>query len=131
MQIDWLDIFNKVLEVAVFPILTAVAMYVVTLIKTKKQEILENVKNETAKKYLELLDSTVTDCVKATNQTYVETLKAQGIFDAEAQRQAFQITYEKVMAILSDDAVNYLTAAVKDLEAYITNKIEAQVANTN
>ncbi len=127
MQLDWLDILYKVFEVAIIPILAAATMYLVTLIKAKKQELLEKTKNETTKKYIEMLDKTITDCVIATNQTYVEALKKQGSFDVEAQKKAFQLTYDAVMAILTDDANEYLTEAIKDLNAYITTKIESQV----
>lgn len=127
MQLDWLDILYKVFEVAIIPILGATALYLVTLIHAKKQELLDNAKNETTKKYIEMLDKTITDCVLATNQTYVDALKRAGSFDAEAQKQAFQLTYDAVMAILTDDAQAYLSEAIKDLNAYITTKIESQV----
>ena len=127
MQLDWLEILYKVFEVAIIPILGATAMYLVTLIKAKKQELLEKTKNETTKKYIEMLDKTITECVLATNQTYVEALKKQGSFDEEAQKQAFQLTYDAIMKILSDEAQVYLAEAIKDLNAYITNKIESQV----
>lgn len=127
MQLDWLDILYKVFEVAIIPILGAAAVYLVTLINAKKQEILKKAKDETTKKYIEMLDKTIVDCVLATNQTYVEALKKAGSFDIEAQKQAFQLTYEAVMAILTEDAQEYLNEAIKDLKAYITNKIEAQV----
>ena len=74
-----------------------------------------------------MLDKTITDCVLATNQTYVDALKKQGSFDIDAQKKAFEITYNAVMSIISDDVEMYLAEAVKDLNAYITNKIEAQV----
>lgn len=128
MQLNWLDLLYKVFEVAIIPILAATAMYLVTLIKAKKQELLEKAKNETTKKYIEMLDKTITDCVLATNQTYVKALKKQGAFDAEAQKKAFQITYDAIMKILSDEAQVYLAEAIKDLNAYITNRIESQVA---
>lgn len=127
MQLDWLDILYKVFEVAIIPILGAATLYLVTLIHAKKQELLEKAKNETTKKYIELLDKTITDCVVATNQTYVDALKKAGSFDAEAQKQAFQLTYDAVMAILTDDAQVYLNEAIKDLNSYISNRIEAQV----
>ena len=127
MQLDWLDILYKVFEVAIIPVLGAAAVYLVTLIEAKKKELLEKAKNETTKKYIELLDKTITDCVIATNQTYVDALKKAGSFDAEAQKQAFKLTYEAVMAILTDDAQVYLNEAIKDLNAYITNKIESGV----
>lgn len=128
MQLDWLDILEKLFEVALFPIIGAAAMYLVAFIKVQKEELLAKAKNETVKKYIEMLDKTIVECVMATNQTYVETLKKQGSFDAEAQKKAFQLTFNSVMAVLTDDAQEYLNEAVKDLTVYITNKIEAQVA---
>lgn len=127
MQVDWLEILAKVFEVAIFPILGAAALYLVSLIHAKKQELLDKAKNETTKKYIEMLDRTITECVLATNQTYVEALKAEGKFDLEAQKKAFQLTYDSILAILSEDANEYLSEAVKDLNLYITTKIEAQI----
>ena len=127
MQLDWLDLLYKVFEVAIIPILGAATLYLVTLIHAKKQELVEKAKNETTKKYLEMLDKTITDCVIATNQTYVDALKKAGSFDAEAQKQAFQLTYNAIMAILTEDAQEYLGEAIKDLNSYITTRIESQV----
>lgn len=128
MQLNWLDILDRLFEIAIFPLIGAAAMYLVAFIKAQKDELLAKTKSETAKKYIEMLDKTIVECVIATNQTYVDALKKQGAFDAEAQKKAFQLTFEAVMAILTDDAQDYLTEAVKDLNIYITNKIESQVA---
>lgn len=124
---DWLDILYKVFEVAIIPLLGAATLYLITLIDAKKKEIKDKAKSETAKKYIEMLDDTIINCVVATNQTYVDALKKAGSFDAEAQKQAFKLTYEAVMAILTDEAQMYLNEAIKDLNAYITNKIESGV----
>lgn len=40
---------------------------------------------------------------------------------------AFQRTYDAVVAIITDEAQECLKEAVKDLETYITNKIEAKI----
>lgn len=74
-----------------------------------------------------MLKSTITTCVISTNQTYVDSLKAQGKFDLEAQQTAFTITYEAILELLSDEAKKYLTEAFGDLETYITKQIEAEV----
>jgi hypothetical protein len=74
-----------------------------------------------------MLNDTISDCVIATTQTYVEALKKQGAFDAEAQKAAFQMTYETVIKLLTDEATEYLNEAVGDLQLYITQKIEAEV----
>lgn len=124
---DWLDILYKVFEVAIIPLLGAATLYLITLIDAKKKEIKDKAKSETAKKYIEMLDDTIINCVVATNQTYVDALKKAGSFDAEAQKQAFKLTYDAVIAILTDEAQMYLNEAIKDLNAYITNKIESGV----
>jgi hypothetical protein len=124
---DWLEIVGTIFEIAIFPAISAAAIYFITWINAKKQELLKKTKNETETKYVEMLDQTIVDCVLATNQTYVEALKKQGAFNAEAQKKAFQLTYDAVFAVLTAEAQEYLVEAIKDLNTYITNKIEAQV----
>lgn len=84
--------------------------------------------NELYKKYMDMLEKTITKCVIATNQTYVEAIKKAGNFGMEQQKQAFQLTYDSVMAILTNDAKQYLQEAVGDLNTYITRQIEAAVS---
>ena len=130
MQFDWLNIVNTAFEIIIFPVLSAAAIYFITWINAKKQELLKKTKNETTAKYIEMLDKTITDCVIATSQTYVDTLKKEGTFDEAAQKKAFQQTFDAVMSVLTDEAQVYLNEAFKDLGAYITNKIEATVKAT-
>jgi hypothetical protein len=131
MQFDWLTIVGNIFEILIFPALGVATAYLIAWLKAKKKELLEKTKNETTQKYLNLLDNTITECVLATNQTYVNSLKQSGTFDMEAQKKAFQLTYDAVMSTLTDDAQMYLNEAVKDLTASITTKIEAQVLNIN
>ena len=124
---DWLEILGQVFELLVFPALIAASGYLVSWIHAKKEELKLKTKNETTNKYIDMLDRTISECVVATTQTYVDALKKEGRFDGEAQKIAFQKTFDAVMDILTDDAKEYLGEAVKDLNAYITNKIEANV----
>lgn len=124
---DWTEVLRVVFEVIVFPVLSAAGIYFITWINAKKKELQKKTENETAQKYLEMLNNTITECVLATNQTYVDALKKEGTFDEAAQKKAFQITYEAVVGVLTDEAQKYLGEAVNDITAYITTKIEAQV----
>ena len=130
MQIDWLSLLPQIFELLVFPALIAVAGYFVSWLKVKKEELKAKTKNDTANKYIDMLDKTISECVLSTTQTYVDALKKQGKFDADAQKVAFQKTFDAVMGILTDDAKEYLGEAVSDLNAYIGNKIEANVKNS-
>jgi hypothetical protein len=124
---NWLEMLYQILEVCVIPLLGILTVYAVKFIKVKSDEIKTKADNELADKYIDLLSTTISDCVIATNQTYVEALKKENAFTAEAQRKAFELTYDAVLEVLSDDAVIYLTSIYGDLSKYITAKIEAEV----
>ena len=124
---DWLNLLTQIFEVCIIPLLGILTTYIVKYIQVKSAEITEKTDNAIADKYTVMLADTISACVLATNQTYVEALKKQGSFDAEAQKTAFNMTLNAVMNILSDDAKKYLTEAFGDLNAYITSQIEASV----
>ena len=117
----------ELLEVCIIPLLGILTAFIVKFINAKMNQISESRDSELEKKYLQMLNSTITDCVIATTQTYVEALKKQGEFDAEAQKVAFTLTFESVSNLLTEEAKEYLSAAVGDLNLYITQKIEAEV----
>lgn len=124
---EYTVLISNIFQVCIIPLLGILTTFFIKWVNAKSAEIQTNIDDATLKKYMEMLTSTITDCVIATNQTYVESLKAQGKFDAAAQAQAFELTSKAVMEILSEEAKIYLTSAVGDLNAYITKKIEAEV----
>lgn len=124
---DWLNLLADIFEVCIIPLLGVLTAYAVKYIQVKSAEITEKTDNALADKYTVMLADTISACVLATNQTYVEALKKQGSFDAEAQKAAFNMTLNAVMEILSDDAKEYLSEAFGDLNSYITSQIEASV----
>ena len=124
---DWMMILSQLFEIVIFPLLAIGTVYLISLIKVKIQELKQAKDDALYNKYLTMLESTIIDCVISTTQTYVEALKKQGKFDADAQKIAFTKTYTNVMAILNKDAKKYLEEAIGDLETYVYNKIEAEV----
>ena len=124
---EWLTILYKIFEVCVIPLLGVLTVYIVKFIQKKTQELNSKNENELMNKYLTMLSNTIIDCVIATNQTYVESLKKQGKFDLEAQKVAFEMTHNAVINVLSNDAKTYLSNIYGDLNKYITNMIEAEV----
>lgn len=124
---NWMEMLQKIFEVCIIPLLGILTTYLIMFIKKKSKELEDTTDNELYKKYIELLQDTIVRCVIATNQTYVEALKNKNAFDKEAQAEAFRMTYESVMAILTDDAKEYLSNVIGDLQTYITRLIEAEV----
>ena len=122
-----MELIAQIFEVCIIPLLGVLTAFFVKWVNVKTTEIADTRKNETEKKYLNMLNNTISDCVIATTQTYVDALKKQGAFDAEAQKVAFTMTYEAVVKLLTDEATEYLNEAVGDLNLYITQKIESEV----
>lgn len=124
---DWSSLLYTIVEVCVIPLLGVLTVYLVKFIKDKSVEIQNKVDNDTADKYIGMVAETISACVVATNQTYVEALKKENAFTAEAQKEAFKQTYDAVMNILTDEAKLYLAELYGDVTSYITIKIEAEV----
>lgn len=74
-----------------------------------------------------MLSDTITNCVIATNQTYVDNLKDKNAFDENAQKEAFEKTYQTIIKTLNDEAYKYLEEVYGDLEGYIRTRIESEV----
>ena len=124
---EWMVLLQQIFELCIIPLLGVITMYIINYIKVKTAELKTTNSNEITNKYLDMLSATIIECVIATNQTYVNSLKGQNAFDEAAQKVAFQKTYDAVIAILSDDAKEYLTNIYGDLTVFITNMIEAEV----
>ena len=122
-----IDLIKQIFEVCIIPLFGVLTVYITSLIQKKTKEITKEADNEIANKYINLLSETITQCVIATNQTYVESLKKSGSFDEKAQKEAFRRTYESVMNILTVEAKQYLANIYGDLDKYITSKIESEV----
>jgi hypothetical protein len=124
---DWMNILEQVFNIVLFPLMGVATTALIVFITVKTKELKKKYDNDLFSKYADMLEQTIISCVIATNQTYVEALKKEGKFDAEAQKIAFDKTFSAVITILSDDAYDYLSEAIGDLEEYITNRIEAEV----
>lgn len=121
-----LVLLQQIFQVCVIPLLGVLTAFVVAWIKSKINNINAKTDNELLKSTLSTVETIVVNAVIATNQTYVDTLKGQNAFDAEAQKVAFQKTYDAVMASLTEDTKNGLMKLTTDLNLYITEMIEAK-----
>lgn len=134
MEPVYSELLKMVFEVCIIPLLGILTTYLVSFLKAKKEEVLTKAsanktqeEKELLAKYLDMVEKTVSDCVVATNQTYVDALKSEGRFDADAQKKALKKTLKSVTNILSEDAKDYLTNVFGDLNIYLTNLIESRV----
>ena len=124
---DYMEVLQQIFELCIVPLLGILTAYIVKLVQRKINEIEDNVHNKKVNKYLDMLNDTIAECVVATNQTYVWALKQENAFDKEAQKKALEMTKNKVMEILTNDAKECLNEAYGDLGQYVLTKIESTV----
>lgn len=61
----------------------------------------------------------VTKAIIATNQTYVNDLKKQGKFDADAMKEAMKKTIDYCKIMLADDVLDYIEVNYTDVDELI------------
>ena len=106
---------------AAVPVATAYfCMWLASLYERNKTRI----KNEKAQVILGQVADMIVAAVETTTSTYVKQLKADNIFDANAQKEAFNKTFEAVKKQLTEESTKIITEVYGDVELYLTNKIE-------
>lgn len=123
----WLEFIKDILEVCIVPIIGVIGGYIIAFVNKKREQMEAKVEDETLEKYIGLVSNLITDCVAATQQTYVQALKDKDMFDENAQKEALEMTFNAVKSLLSDKATECLLEAFTDLDSYIKYKIEAEI----
>lgn len=110
--------------VAAVPVITT---FVCKFLQSLYEEHKGKVKNQKAQVILGQVVDMIGSAVQTTTSTYVKQLKADKLFDEAAQKEAFQMTYDTVKSQLTDEATVIIEETYKDVEAFLTTKIEQMV----
>lgn len=117
------------LIIAIVPILATFLANVLRLQAKKLKEDNKGTKQEQLNKYIDLATETVIDVVTAIAQTTVDTLKKNGEFTKDKQKEVFERAKKEIINILSEDAKKALQEAYGDVNTWLETKIEAEVKN--
>lgn len=123
------EIINQIIQTLVIPLLGILVTAAVRAINIRKEQLLQETESAKKQKYISMLADIISECVTATNQTYVDELKQGDAFTKEAQKQALKKTFDNVFTILSEDAKVGLQEIYGDLNEYVLAKIESEIGN--
>jgi len=119
---------NEILINIISAVVTTVLLPLLTLAGTKLiQWIGTKTKNEKATALLSTATNIVLNSVRSVFQTYVESLKASGSFNKEAQLTALSKAKDIALSEFSDDVKEYITANFGDLETWLVTQIESSI----
>ena len=117
---NWAEIGTQVILGIIGVLITGLGTLITVLIN-------KYVKNDKLKNILASLNEVVQKAVSEVYQTYVEALKKDGMFDAEAQKEALNKALEIIKANASKDLMDWLNANYTDIDAYLKSQIEAVI----
>jgi len=80
-------------------------------------------------KYISLAENLVCQCVMETNQIYADKMKEKGVFDEQAQKEAFEMTKTAFLEELDVTTRDFLENALGDFEMWVETQIEASVVS--
>ena len=112
-------------------ILIPLLITIITIcICTMTSKIAKNAAESAPSKYSEIiyaLENIVNKAVITTNQTFVNELKKQGKFDKEAMEEAYNKTFNSIVASLSQSFFEYIDKETIDIDTLLKNMIETSV----
>lgn len=124
---DIKDGIQDILYLIITGILPLLIVYATTFLKVKIKEYEEQLNNDQLNKYIDTATDAISKAVISVNQTYVDTLKKQGKFDAESQAKAKQMAIDKAKELITEDSKEAINTLYNDFEAYLNDAIEALV----
>lgn len=117
---NWAEIGTQVILGIIGVLITGLGTLITVLIN-------KYVKNDKLKNILASLNEVIQKAVSEVYQTYVEALKKDGMFDAEAQKEALNKALEIIKTNASKDVMDWLKANYTDIDVYLKSQIEAMI----
>lgn len=124
---DWIALVNDVFYAILKVVVPILAYYLINFLRAKHVEVTNkvgaNAFYETREEILDLIISVV----NSTSQTYVDNLKKEGAFTADAQSEAFNITKRTILSLINNEAKELLATFYTDVDSWINIQIENAV----
>lgn len=121
------ELLMTLIQAVIIPAIPILVGYLVKLLKAKAEQTTVKINNELVRQYLQEAIDAVLQAVTYTAQTYVDSLKKQGRFDADAQKVAFATAKEVALALLTNEAKKMIADLYGDINVWLDTKIEQTV----
>ena len=115
-----LNILSVVVTAVILPLISFAGTKLISYLNSK-------IKDNNTKELLTTATTIVTNAVRSVFQTYVDSLKASGTFDAHAQTQALTKAKDIALSQMSNDVKNYIITNYGDINNWLTTQIEATI----
>lgn len=115
-----LNILSVVVTSIILPLITYAGARLIAFLNSK-------IKDENSKILLTTATDIVVNAVRSVFQTYVDSLKASGNFDKEAQLIALNKAKDIALEQMTDDVKNFISKNYGSVDAWLTTTIESTI----
>lgn len=122
-----MDFIQNILYIVITLAVPALTIYVCKFLYEKWSANKKEIDHQCIQDTLDQVIKTVLNCVVAVNQTFVDSLKRRGEFNADAAREAFEMCKNMALKILSEDAKNIIANIYGNVDEYLDILIESTV----
>ena len=116
----WNDVLIEAVNL-LFKIVTVVAIPYLSYMVSK------SIKSDKLKHLVNRGEEFVKKSVAMVQQTFVDSLKKEGKFDKDAQREAFRMAYETWMEMASEEVKDAILEQTGNIDTWLNTMIEAQI----
>ena len=120
-------LLSTLLQAVLTVVVPIVSAHLVSFINKQAEVAQARQENEAVARYISEISMAVTNAVLFTSQTYTDEARRTGSFDIGKQKQALALAIEMAKGSLTVDALDFISMAYGDLQAYLTLQIEAEV----
>lgn len=122
--------FYSIIQTCVFaPLLTALTGVVIAFLSKQAARLKQKFENDQANIYIDRAEKIVEQAVSTISQTYVEALKKEEKFDADAQKKAFEKSKTLVYALMKEECKKAVESNYISFDKWLETKIEESVNN--
>lgn len=130
MNEEFVALFRDAAQIILPPLMIAVGGFLIALfqkgaayLKAKAEES----DYESISGYISIVEKVVVDCVRATNQTFVDSAKANGVFNEEAWAVAFEKSKTTALALINEGQKQLIEQVYGDFNEWLDTRIESAV----
>ena len=124
MVVDWENILARLIESLALLLISVLIPYAIKWLKGQTDSVF--LKNMIAR-----AEQLVDDCVNYTSQTFVNALKKEGKFTKEEWKIAFDMSKDRVLALMTEEMAEAIEDCFGDLNIWIETQIETDVLKNN
>jgi len=124
---NWNELLQTLLYTVITTILPIITAYIISFLKAKRDEKLQDINNEYIRNTLKDAMDIILDTVDTISQTFVDDLKKDGKFDKDKQKEALEKAINQAKKLMSEEAISLIIEKYNDLDEWIRTQIEAYI----